>query len=507
MRLRDLLDGVVDPVVVVAGSGPPDDAILDRVDIESVVADSRRAGPNALFACVVGARHDGHDHATDAVRSGAAAVLVERPLDLAAARNAGVAQILVPSVRCVLGPISSRLAGDPSRSLAVIGVTGTNGKTTVTHLLEAIGTAAGRPTAVLGTLGARWGGRTIAATFTTPEAPDLQREFAAMRDDGVDLAAVEVSSHAVAHHRIDGTTFAVLGFTNLSSEHLDLHGTMAEYFAAKAALFDPRFTTRAAVVIDDEWGRRLVADARAAGLDVSTVSRNDPAASVHAVELVTTAAGSRFVAIREGREPLRVSIALVGDFNVTNALLAIALADAVGLADEAIVLGLATVRAVPGRLEPVADPSGRSVFVDYAHTPEALATVLRTARALAPAGRVVLVFGCGGDRDRTKRPLMGQVAARLADVAVLTSDNPRSEDPAAIAAEVLAGLDAGDPGPVVELDRRAAITVALRSAAPGDVVLITGKGHETGQTAGGVTVPFDDRVVAASLVGEVEPCS
>lgn len=343
--------------------------------------------------------------------------------------------------------------------------------------------------------------------FTTPEAPDLQRQFAAMRDDGVDLAAVEVSSHALAHQRVDGTAFAAVGFTNLSPEHLDLHETMADYFAAKATLFDPRFATRAAVVIDDEWGCRLVAAARAAGLDVATVSRTDPAASVHAGDLETTAAGSRFVAIREGREPLDVEVALVGDFNVTNALLAIALADAVGLADDAIVRGLATVRAVPGRLEPVADPSRRSVFVDYAHTPDALATVLRTARALAPARRIVLVFGCGGDRDRTKRPVMGQVAARLADIAVLTSDNPRSEDPAAIAAEVLAGLDAGDPRPVVELDRRAAIAVALRSAAPGDVVLITGKGHETGQTAGGVTVPFDDRVVAAALVGEVAPCS
>jgi UDP-N-acetylmuramoyl-L-alanyl-D-glutamate--2,6-diaminopimelate ligase len=506
VRLADLLgDRIAGPV-----TGTPVDAEARSngaddpdPDVDHIAIDSRVARPGNLFACVVGAHHDGHDHAADAVRAGAVAVLAERsPPGV----PADVPVIIVPSVRAALGPLAACLAGEPSRAIAVVGVTGTNGKTTVTHLLESIGAAAGMRPAVLGTLGARWRANERTYGFTTPEAHELQAAFAAMRTDGVDLAAIEVSSHALDQHRVDGTRFAVVGFTNLSSEHLDLHGDLEAYFDAKARLFSPVFAERAVIALDDEWGRRMAERATAAGLDVTTVAVADASgrvtADLVATEIQARRAGTSFT-LRSARADLEVALPLLGRFNVANALVAAGLARAVGIDDRTIGIGLAAVAPVPGRLELVSGAAPVTVVVDYAHTPHALEVVIGALRTIVGSGRVIVVYGCGGDRDAAKRPLMGKVVAERADLAVLTSDNPRGEDPEAIAADVLAGLGPADRLPEVELDRRRAIRRALEAARPGDAVLVAGKGHEAGQTAHGRTVPFDDRVVARDLLAEL----
>jgi UDP-N-acetylmuramoyl-L-alanyl-D-glutamate--2,6-diaminopimelate ligase len=486
VRLHDLLDGLD----VSERRG-----VLD-VDVRSVVHDSRDVRPGALFACVPGAVTDGHAHAAAAVDAGAVALLVERILPLE------VPQARVASVRRVLGPVAARFHGTPSEAMRVIGVTGTNGKTTTTYLLDAIGRAHGERTGVVGTVGTRIGEHELPPGRTTPEATDLQALLATMRGAGVRLVAIEVSSHALDQHRVDGTRFASVAFTNLSHEHLDYHGTMEAYFEAKARLFDTAFAPAAAVALDDAHGAALYGRARRAGLDTWSFSARDRGADVLARDARFGRDGTTFV-LESSRDGLSVPVALslVGPYNVQNALAAAAAALAAGIPFAAVVDGLSAPVVVPGRLERVDAGQGFTVLVDYAHTPDALARVLDAARVLAGAGgAVALVFGCGGDRDRSKRPLMGEVAARLADRAYLTSDNPRSEEPAAIAADVLAGAPADRP-PVVELDRRAAIRLALREAAPGDVVVIAGKGHEPGQTASGVTVPFDDRVVAREELG------
>lgn len=510
MRLADLVDDLLagPGARVRAGAGGAPDPDIEHLVIDHITIDSRAARPGSLFACVVGERHDGHDHAAAAVRAGAVAVLAERPLP---GLPEGVPVVVVPSVRSVLGPLAARIAGDPSRAVPVVGVTGTNGKTTITHLLEAIGTEAGRRTAVLGTLGARWAGHSRDFGFTTPESPELQVALAAMRDDGVDLAAIEVSSHALDHHRVDGTHFAAVGFTNLSSEHLDLHGDLDAYFEAKATLFTRAFSDRAVIAVDDAWGRRLAARAAVAGLDVTTVAIGDDVdfGDVERSEpdLVATAIsagrrGTRFT-MRSASAALDVKMPLLGRFNVANALVAAGLARVVGMSDDAIRTGLARVAPVPGRMELVSGDAPVTVVVDYAHTPGALEAVIDAMRSIVGSGRVIVVYGCGGDRDAAKRPLMGKAVAGRADLGVLTSDNPRSEDPAAIAADVLAGLGASDVRPEVELDRRRAIRRALEAARPGDAVLVAGKGHESGQTLQGRTVPFDDRVVARDLLDEL----
>lgn len=513
MLLTDLLDSVVDPPkfnlgesdVRAAGSAKP-----SPVEVTSIVIDDRDAVPGALFACVRGAGHDGHDHARAAVGRGAVAMLTERAI---VGLPADFPQIIVASVREMIGPVASRLFGAPSLAMQVVGVTGTNGKTTVTFLLESIARASGRSAGVLGTLGARWGSTNTmmdtTAALTTPEAPALQQTFAAMRADGVQVAAIEVSSHALEFHRVDGTRFAAVGFTNLSPEHLDLHGDLEQYFAAKSRLFTRSFSGRAVICVDDVFGRRLEVLAAQRGLTVTTVSTRDETAGLVAHDVVMSGTGTTFRAVGEHGE-LDVSLSLLGAFNVANALVAIGLARAIGAEDVAIAAGLRAATRVPGRLDTVPNDRDFTVVVDYAHTPDALATVLTTLRGLAaPSARIVAVFGCGGDRDRAKRPLMGQAVARGADLSVLTSDNPRSESPEAIAADVLAGLDAGDRRPEVQLDRRAAIRRAFELAEPGDIVLIAGKGHESGQTANGVTVDFDDRTVAAELLADsgAQPCA
>jgi UDP-N-acetylmuramoyl-L-alanyl-D-glutamate--2,6-diaminopimelate ligase len=480
--LHDLLDDV--DVLEVRGTA----AGATDVDVASVVSDSRASRPGALFACVPGATTDGHLFARAAVDAGAVALLVEGFVD------ADAVQVRVGSVRRVVGPIAARVAGEPSRHLRLLGVTGTNGKTTTTYLLEAIARAAGETTGLIGTVETRLGSDSSPPEHTTPEAPDLQALLARMRARQVTTVAMEVSSHALAQHRVDGSWFDTTCFTNLSHDHLDYHGTIEAYFEAKARLFTGEFTTRGAVNVDDAHGALLVERARSADLEIVTYSTQH--GDVHASEVAIGRDGSVVDVRWPDGNAATVRTPLVGRFNVENVIGAAATARLAGFDLDAIVAGLEQPLLVPGRMERVDRGQPFMVLVDYAHTPDALERVLTASRALTgPSGRLLVVYGCGGDRDRAKRPLMGAVAARTADVAFLTSDNPRSEAPEAIAADVLEGVPPAHP-PVVELDRRLAIRDAIGAAQPGDVVVIAGKGHERGQTAGGVTRPFDDRDVA-----------
>jgi UDP-N-acetylmuramoyl-L-alanyl-D-glutamate--2,6-diaminopimelate ligase len=466
-------------------------------DVLAVVHATGGVGPGSLFFCVRGARVDGHELAGAAVAAGAVALVVAHGLPLA------VPQVIVPDVRRAMGPLSAAFWGNPSHDLVVVGVTGTSGKTTVTHLLCPVLDASGRaPCAIIGTLsGAR----------TTPEATDLQAMLAAQRDRGSSGAgvgrgvgagrgavAMEVSSHGLALHRVDGTRFAVAVFTNLSQDHLDFHHTMDDYFAAKAALFTPDFTDRAVVCSDDPRGRELLARLRAPGSGVTATAYS----LADAEELTLSPAGASFRWRGES-----VELALAGRFNVTNAVAAGAAAEALGIEPGVVARGLSAAVPVPGRFEAIDGGQRFMVIVDYAHKPDALDQALRSARELVAEGRrLLVVFGCGGDRDVAKRPLMGEVATRLADDVILTSDNPRSEDPRAIIDDIRSGIPAGVAAAVaVEPNRRRAIESAVAEARPGDVVVIAGKGHETTQTIGDTVRPFDDRQVARATLAALGP--
>jgi UDP-N-acetylmuramoyl-L-alanyl-D-glutamate--2,6-diaminopimelate ligase len=487
VRLHDLLDGL--EIDADAGS-----IIETRGDcgvaVQTVEHDSRAVTPGALFCCIPGEHVDGHDFAAAAVAAGASACLVERGLDVS------VPQIVASTVRGVVGPIAARVAGDPSRGMRVLGVTGTNGKTTTTYLLEAIAAAAGENTGRIGTTGAQIGTHVVPLAHTTPEATELQALLARMRNAGTAVVAMEVSSHALDQHRVDATRFAVACFTNLTQDHLDYHASLDDYFAAKARLFTPQFTSAAAIGVDGAYGVELAQRARRAGLEVLTFAVAHGDADVIARDVELAAHGSRCTVLAGG-EPIELRTSLVGRFNLANAFAAFATARLAGLPDDAILEALAGPIVVPGRFESVDAGQPFAVFVDYAHTPDALTSVLGAARELvAPGARLSVVFGCGGDRDRSKRPLMGRAAVTGSDRAWLTNDNPRNEDPEQIARDVLAGIPAEGPAPEVELDRRAAIRAALHAAGPGDVVVIAGKGHERGQIVGAEVLPFDDRVVA-----------
>ena len=441
-------------------------------DIRSVEFDSRRVRSGSLFCCVPGARTDGHLHAAEAVERGASALLCERFLDL----DVTQARVAAGRLRPAMAEVASAFYGHPWRDLRMVGVTGTNGKTTVTHLVQAVLDHAGVATGVIGTL---------AGERTTPESPDLQRRLAEFRDAGRAAVAMEVSSHAMTQHRVDAIVFDVVAFTNLSRDHLDHHGSMEEYYTAKARLFEPSRARSAVVNVDDPWGRRLAAAVEAPAGPVLI-----PVRGAEATEIVTAVGHTSFR--WRGRS---VVVPLSGRFNVDNALLAASVATTLGVDEDLVVEGLAAAGPVPGRMEVVAAGDPVAVIVDYAHTPAGLEAALTAARGLAGGGRLICAFGCGGDRDQGKRPEMGAVSSRLADVVVLTSDNPRSEDPMAIIGEIRAGLGAG-PEVVVEPDRAEAIRLAIGRAEPGDLVLLAGKGHETSQTVGGRSVPFDDRVEA-----------
>ena len=459
------------------------------VEVSSLAYDNRRVEPGSLFFCVPGFTRDGHDFAPDAVARGAAALVVTRELDLR------VAQVRVGDVRAAMADAAARFWGDPTASLPVLGITGTNGKTTTAHLVRALLEADGRRCGLLGTVQTVVGGATREAARTTPEAIDLQPVFSEMLATGDAACVMEVSSHALELRRVQGIRFAVALFTNLTQDHLDFHPDMDAYFAAKRRLFagTPGAPGVRIANADDPSGRRLAEE-----FPGTVTFGLAPGADLHATEVRTGFAGSDFLVERAGRPPLAILSPLPGRFNVSNVLGAIACASALGVEDATIVAALASAGRVPGRFEPVDAGQDFAVLVDYAHTPDSLENVLRAARDLAEEGRVLCVFGCGGDRDRGKRPLMGAIAERLSDLAIVTSDNPRSEDPAAIAAQIVTGM----LRPEVELDRRAAIERAVELAAPGDVVVIAGKGHEQGQElAGGRKVPFDDAAVAREALG------
>jgi UDP-N-acetylmuramoyl-L-alanyl-D-glutamate--2,6-diaminopimelate ligase len=461
------------------------------VEISSLAYDNRQVVPGTLFFCVPGFTRDGHEFAPDAVARGAAALVVERPLGL------GVPEVVVASVRAAMGPAAARFHGDPTAELEVVGITGTNGKTTTAFLVRALLEAAGRQCGLLGTVTAFVGGVERPVERTTAEAIDLQRDFRAMRDGGDVACAMEVSSHALELGRADAVHVAAAVFTNLTQDHLDFHPTMEDYFRAKRRLFlgggePPRV---AVVNVDDDYGRRLAQELGDAVLTFAI----DREASYRATELESGFAGSSFTALTpEG--PIALRTPLPGRFNVQNVLGAVAAVRALGVSLEQIAEALPQAGRVPGRFEPVDEGQPFAVLVDYAHTPDSLENVLRAARPLTQR-RLWCVFGCGGDRDRRKRPLMGEIAARLADGVIVTSDNPRSEEPQAIVREILAG--AGD-GVEAELDRRVAIGKAIAGAQEGDVVVIAGKGHEQGQEfAGGEKVPFDDVAVAREALRSV----
>ncbi|MEA2284388.1 MAG: UDP-N-acetylmuramoyl-L-alanyl-D-glutamate--2,6-diaminopimelate ligase [Solirubrobacteraceae bacterium] len=447
------------------------------VEVTALAFDNRLVAPGTLFFCVPGFTRDGHDFAADAIARGASALVVQRPLGL------GVPEVLVDDVRAAMAPAAARLSGDPTASLAAVGVTGTNGKTTTAFLVRDLLEAAGRRTGLVGTVTAVVGGQERPMVRTTPEAIDLQGMFAEMLAGGDEAVVMEVSSHALQLHRADAIHWDVAVFTNLTQDHLDFHPTMEDYFLAKRRLFESG-PAAAVINVDDPYGARLAAETPGA----ITVGIDSPEASLRATGIAGDATGSTFTA---GGMTLRSP--LPGRFNVLNALGAVAAVRALGVEDETIAAALPRAARVPGRFEPVDEGQPFAVLVDYAHTPDSLENVLRAARPLT-AGRVICVFGAGGDRDRAKRPLMGAVVRDLADVAIVTSDNPRSEDPEAIIAAILEGAG---PGAEVEGDRRVAIERAIAMAEPGDIVLIAGKGHEQGQEfEGGRKLPFDDVAVA-----------
>ncbi|MQA60779.1 MAG: UDP-N-acetylmuramoyl-L-alanyl-D-glutamate--2,6-diaminopimelate ligase [Actinophytocola sp.] len=456
-----------------------------------------------LFAALPGARAHGADFAQEALAAGAAAVLtdpdgVERPSLL----DADVPILVHPDPRGVLGEVAAWIYGEPSLHLAVLGITGTSGKTTTAYLVESGLAEAGKTTGLVGTVETRIAGERLASAFTTPEAPDLQALFAVMLEQGVTHVPMEVSSHALSLGRVNGTRFSVGAFTNLSQDHLDFHRDMAEYFATKSILFDGRSTTEV-VIIDSAWGQALLAPHTiTVALDEGT------GAEWTASDITSTPTGEQAFVLRgPGDVAISTKLPLPGEFNVANALLAAAILDACGVEPAQIAAGLASVR-VPGRMERVNQGQEFTAVVDYAHKPAAVALALDALRAQT-TGKVITVLGCGGDRDTGKRPLMGEAAVRRSDVLIVTDDNPRSEDAAAIRASMLAGaraVGAVHGGEVLEIaDRGEAIRHAVSLAVPGDTVFIAGKGHETGQDVGGVKHPFSDRdELAAALRIHVE---
>jgi UDP-N-acetylmuramoyl-L-alanyl-D-glutamate--2,6-diaminopimelate ligase len=458
-----------------------EDGALPDADVTALHYDARAVTPGSVFFCVRGFTADGHRYAPDAVANGAVALVVDHPLDLE------VPEVMVEDVRAAMAPAAARFNGDPTAALAMVGITGTNGKTTTSFLTRALLEASGRSTGLVGTVTSWVAGAERPVVRTTPEAIDLQRLFADMRDGGDVAAVMEVSSHALSLGRADAIHWDVAAFTNLTQDHLDFHSDMEDYFLAKRKLLEVAAEQGATLIVnvDDPYGARLAEDFPQA----LTIGIDAPDAALRATDIAAGPASSDFTL-----DAIRFTAPLPGRFNILNSLVAIAAARALGADDATIAAALPGAGGVPGRFEPVDAGQDFAVIVDYAHKPDALDNVLRTARELAGAHRLIVVVGAGGDRDRGKRPLMGEAAARHADAVVLTSDNPRSEDPEAILDAIAAG--AGE-GALRITDRREAIEHAIGAAGTRDVVVIAGKGHETYQEiAGGVKLPFDDREVA-----------
>jgi UDP-N-acetylmuramoyl-L-alanyl-D-glutamate--2,6-diaminopimelate ligase len=463
---------------VIAALAPVDVVGRAPVEIADLAYDARSATAGSLFFCVPGTRVDGHEFAAEAVANGAVALVVQRPLEL------DVPQIVVADPRRAMGVAADEFFERPTEALEVAGVTGTNGKTTTAFLFYSILAAAGRRPGLLGTIESRVGGERRGALRTTPEAIDLQRSFREMLDGGDRSCAMEATSHGSELGRLDRVRFSALVFTNLTQDHLDFHGTIGRYFDAKRRLFTE---TRppAAVNVGDAHGRRLAQELEGRQRLLTFGFAED--AELKPENLEVSSRGARFTAAG-----MELDTRLRGRFNIENVLGAVAGARLLGIPDEAIAQGVKELRGVPGRFEAVDEGQPFTVLVDYAHTPDSLENVLRTARDLAH-NRLICVFGCGGDRDRGKRPLMGRIASAIADMSIVTSDNPRMVEPEAIIAEIVAGAEADVD---VEPDRRDAIARAIEIAREGDVVVIAGKGHEQGQQFADAIVPFDDRDVA-----------
>jgi len=457
MKLSTLLDGI----------GFPDQKFSCDPEILRIVHDSRLVQPGDLFCCIPGLLHDGHEFALSAVNAGAVAVVAEKPLTIE------VPLVETTSSRKSLALLSSFHAGNPSRDLEVVGVTGTNGKTSVVHLLEQILRHAGHDVESSGTL---------TGERTTPEAPDLQNRLSQWRDSGVDSAVMEVSSHALSQHRVDGTEFSAVAFTNLSRDHLDYHKSMEEYFKAKERLFEQSFSSKAVVVVGQEAGDRIAKTSQKNGLEVVEVDINSVS----------------YVGPWHGQS---LKIPFRAEFMAINTLVAAELALLLNVPPSKIASGVSQLRAVPGRFEILKSESSPAVVIDYAHTPEALKATLKSARALREKGRVHVVFGCGGGRDQGKRPLMGAMADAGADFSVVTSDNPRGESPMSIIDEIVSGMSEGNY--IVEEDRKEAIKIALMNSGPEDVIVVAGKGHESTQEIAGKLFDFDDKEVSRSLILEL----
>ena len=469
--------------------GPPE-------DVTGVTLDSRRVRPGDLYAALPGFTTHGARFAAQAQAAGAAGILTD-PSGADLIRSEGgidVPVLVVDNPRGLLGAVSALVYGDPARGLATTGITGTNGKTTASYLLDAALRAAGRTTGVIGTVATQIGDEVLPATRTTPEAPDLHALLAVMAERGASAVTMEVSSHALELGRVDGVHFDLAVFTNLSQDHLDFHGDMESYFAAKAELFTPQRAAAGLVCVDDEWGRRLAA---AEPIPLATYALDQPADwTVRDIRL-STAGASQFTAVGPGGAHVAAGVSLAGRFNVANALAALAAAVHHGVEPQLAADAIRACPGVPGRMERVAAGQAFLALVDYAHTPDAVARAIRATREVI-TGRVITVLGCGGDRDRDKRPTMGEVAALGSDILVITDDNPRSESALAIREAIMEGTWRVDRRPraqvLVEADRALAIGIAVGMAQVDDAVLVLGKGHEQGQEAAGVVTPFDDRV-------------
>lgn len=465
------------------------------IEIKSLAYDSRQVKPGMLFFAISGLKFDGHDYIDDAVRAGAVGVVVERSQSNL---PNNICQIKVADSRMAMALFSSAFYHHPSSKLKLIGVTGTNGKTTTSFLIEKIFSAAGKKTGLIGTIEYMIAGKSYTAERTTPESLDLQAILASMVKAGVEVAVMEVSSHASQLKRIDGCHFSAFVFTNLTQDHLDFHQSMDQYFQAKARLFtDPRFAGASQIVnIDDEYGRRLCFH------DQSCLTYGfSSEAAVRGDNLKHLDSGGLSLSVSGPGKFLELSTGMNGIFNGENILAAVSAAWKFGVPDEAILKALMSAKNVSGRFEPVNQGQTFQVIVDYAHTPDGLRQLLRAART-ATSGRIITVFGCGGDRDRAKRPLMGKIVGKLSDIAIVTSDNPRSERPEKIIDDILEGMGNSKADYKVIIDRHQAIKVAISQAKKGDIVLIAGKGHETGQIFADKIVPFDDRLVAKEILKE-----
>jgi UDP-N-acetylmuramoyl-L-alanyl-D-glutamate--2,6-diaminopimelate ligase len=488
---RTPLRALVDTIEGAAGT-----ADLGSTVLTGLTMNSRAVQPGDLYIAPAGSTTHGARFAADAVRAGAVAVLTDPAgAELCSDVGIDVPVVVVPAPRSVVGDLAARVYGAPAADLRLLAVTGTQGKTTTTRLAEGALQGAGAKAAVIGTVGTRVDGTDVASALTTPEAPELHALFAVMRERGVEACAMEVSSHALVMGRVDGVVFDVAAFTNLGRDHLDFHTDEEDYFRAKARLFTPERARLALLNVDDEHGRRLAAETT---IPVRTFSPSGATADWRATDVHATQTGSVFV-LRGPSVEQHVEVPIPGDFNVANALCAIAGLAELGYDVGRVAEGMSRVPGVPGRLEPVDAGQEFLALVDYAHKPDAVDAVLTSLRGRT-SGRLIVVIGAGGDRDRGKRPLMGEVAGRLADVLVVTDDNPRSEDPAAIRAELLAGAREGQAEVHEVGDRRAAIALAVSVAGQGDCVVVAGKGHETGQEIGGTVHPFDDRVALRDAI-------